>query len=313
MMGWIYTSAFCGGSIKDYLDPKFTGEDETHRFVARALSDTRFASDILEACPAFEGYAWCDTIGRVTGVLWILAVGEKRLILKDLKGEKASENGEDWRAFSAGDSELFAKPDTITMRLRIDRGGRIETHDFETDVILIGEGYSPEEYLVLQSRKTRDARTLPPNALADLMVHCGFCHSDDAEAESPETQRRNYEIAAYAHAASIPIDKEAGDLAVAREHADASLAWICPRGRRVVIVLVEGRVAAEFRPRSLEDPAADLRAAWLEYFSAQEAVDDCELGMDEWRANVANVVAAKRRARAAIAAAEASTPREPAG
>jgi hypothetical protein len=63
-MGWIYTSAFRGGSIKDYLDRKFTGENETHRF--------RVLKSALVRMRAY--YAAQEIVEKASGARRVIAI-----------------------------------------------------------------------------------------------------------------------------------------------------------------------------------------------------------------------------------------------
>lgn len=242
----------------DCLIVDFDGEAIDEQCFARAIAGADLEGKLFAAEMAYRGYSWYDAIGRISKIEWIFKIGGELLFFDLLRGDEVSDDGVIYRAFTEEDAEKWRAPDEIILRLTIERNGCTATRHIKTDAVIMGEGYSPEYINVYLSAAARAERNIAPDDLADLMVKSCFAHSDDADADSWETQERNFKIAAYAHACSILIDKQAGDLAFIREHAEHALAWTCPSDRRVVVAIEGHDVTAEFRERALEDAAGDL-------------------------------------------------------
>ena len=140
----------------------------------------------------------------------------------------------------------LARPDTIDMHLRIERGdGPPETMTVPADVAFVGEdGAWVEDVRPLV---TRDSK-LTPMQLTRLLHASYFSPSDDASADSYDTQ-------------SARFDQDASHLAIkllatedeARKHTIAEavwreIIWVMPRDREVSIKVRAGKVAVEFGP-----------------------------------------------------------------
>lgn len=229
--------------------------------MARALDGAGFDAPLFAALPAYEGYTWYDALPRIVEVEWRLRKGGRERIYEHLDDFRAPSNVAFADPADAEPYEEWKRPDAIVTRLTIERRGRREICEFDTDVLLFGEGYCADEIDAIVTNSALEASAVDPKMLAELMVKSYFSPSDDADADSYRAQRSNYEIAAYARACEALIGKEAADLAFIRNHAIEGLSWACPRGRRVVIVIEDYKVEAAFRDARLEDAAGELLSA----------------------------------------------------
>lgn len=229
--------------------------------MAHALDGAGFDAPLFAALPAYQGYTWYDALPRIVEVEWRLKRAGDEVVYDYLDDFHAPSIEAAPSAGDADSDDQWRRPDAIVMRLTIERRGGREISEFETDVLLFGEGYSADEIDVIVTNSALEANTVDPEMLAELMVKSYFSPSDDADADSYRAQRSNYEIAAYARACEALIGKEAADLAFIRDHAIEGLSWACPRGRRVVIVIEDYKVEAAFRDARLEDAAGELLSA----------------------------------------------------
>ena len=228
--------------------------------LSRALDGGAF-SHLYQEHAAYEGYRWYDALAKIIEVRWTLIDGDSELVLLDLEGAHASIGGVSFDGLTDKDWADWARPDRIVANLVIEQDGARRSLDIDTDLILIGEGYDAEEVLPIITKTALTDRALDPDDLSTLIVDSYFSPSDDAEANSYQTQRRDYEIAAYARACEVLIGKEAGLIAFIRDHAAEHVRWTCPSDRRVVIVIDNYKVDVAFAEPLIEVAAADKTVA----------------------------------------------------
>ena len=250
-------------------------EPVVHQCLARALNNAGFDGKLYEPCSAYEGYDWYDALPRITAVSWAVEKNGADLCFDDPEEDHVTIDGDPYEKPSESDLESYLDADLIKAVVTIERDGEQRTACFDTDIVLFGEGWSPDEITVFIAKGAKENGGLDPDELSALIVDSYFCPSDDAEANSYQTQRRDYEIAAYARACDVLIGKEAGLIAFIRDHANEHVSWTCPSNRRVVIAIKGFKVDVAFRERGAEDAADDLVAALrgtLPYLEAHMAM-----------------------------------------
>lgn len=89
---------------------------------------------------------------------------------------------------------------------------------------------------------TEDA-TITPSELADLIEAAVFCAGDDADCDSWETQRRDFQAEAFARANTILLGAEAAALARIRAQLHDEIAWLVPDGK-ILTASVQNRKVA---------------------------------------------------------------------
>lgn len=206
---------------------------------------------------AYEGYRWYDALPKIVEVRWTLIDGDSELVLLDPEGAHASVDGVLFDGLTDKDWAEWARPDRIVANVVIEQDGARRSIDLDTDVVLIGEGYDVEEVLPIITKTAIENRGLDPDALSTLIVDSYFSPSDDTDANSHQTQRRDYEIAAYARACEVLIDKEAGLIAFIRDHAAEHVRWTCPSDKRVLIVIDDYKVDVSLVERPDGDAAIE--------------------------------------------------------
>ncbi len=205
----------------------------------RAAERGGMADRLFEADRRLEGYGWYDRLDRVTGIdTQVLANG------KAWPPDKFPVPGRT----GAAAAPLPARPDAIRMTLAIETaGGARRTLDLPADVAFAGEPWSwVGEALPLV---TADS-TLEPHKLAELLRHAFFSASDDAEADSRETQAVRFDEEALHIATRLLCSEDSAlELSIA-ETVRRELFWLVPHGRKVEISITRPDIRV-----TLGDPA----------------------------------------------------------
>ena len=159
-------------------------------------------------------------------------------------------------ATAPGVPDTLARPDTIEMHLRIERGGGSpETMTVPADVAFVGEdGAWVEDARPLV---TRDSK-LTPMQLTRLLHASYFSPSDDASADSYDTQSARFDQDATHMAIKLLATEDEARKHTIAEAVWREILWVMPRDREVSIKVRAGKVAVEFGP---ESPAPEGVAA----------------------------------------------------
>ena len=205
----------------------------------RAAERAGVAESLFEADRRLEGYGWYDGLDRVTAIDTKVTARGKAWPL-----DKFPVSGRTGVAAAP----LPARPDAIRMTLAIETAdGPGRTIDLPSDLAFAGEAWSwVGEALPLV---TADS-SLEPHKLAELLRHAFFSASDDAEADSRETQAVRFDEEAL-HIATRLLCSEDSALEISiAETVRRELFWLVPHGRKVEISITRPDVRV-----TLGDPA----------------------------------------------------------
>ena len=190
----------------------------------RAAARADVASRLFEADRRLEGYGWYDTLDRVTGIAAEVAIDGKRHALVDAPlPERTGPTA----------AELPPRPEAIRLLLAVTATGSPACAlDLPADLAFAGEAWSWLDDAV--PLVTADS-ALQPHQLAQLLRAGFFSPSDDAGADSWETQRDRFDEDALHLATRLLLsDDEACRTSIA-EAVRRELMWFCPQGRTVAI------------------------------------------------------------------------------
>ena len=191
----------------------------------RAAERAALAERLFEADRRLEGYEWYDRLDRVTAI----------------DTEVTDAHGQAWplRDFPAPERQgeagslLPPRPAAIRMTLSVRTGGGSDRAlHLPADLAFAGEPWSwVGEALPLV---TGDS-TLEPHRLAELLRRAFFSASDDAGADSWETQARRFDEEAL-HIATRLLCSEDSALEISiTETVRRELFWLVPQNRAVQI------------------------------------------------------------------------------
>ena len=205
----------------------------------RAAERTGVAKRLFEADRRLEGYGWYDGLDRVTGI-----------------DTEVTTNGRAWPLdrFPApartgpAVAPLPERPDAIRMMLAVKpANGRDRTFDLPADLAFAGEAWSwVGEALPLV---TKDS-ALEPHRLAELLRLGFFSSSDDADADSRETQAVRFDEEALHIATRLLCSEDSALVLSIAEAVRRDLFWLVPHGRKVEISIARPDVRV-----TLSDPA----------------------------------------------------------
>ena len=206
----------------------------------RAAERTGMAERLFEADRRLEGYEWYDRLDRVTGIDTEVTDGDgKTWPLHEYPVPERT---------GAAAAPLPARPNAIRMALSArTSGGRNRTLHLPADLAFAGEAWSwVGEALPLV---TKDS-TLEPRRLAEMLHAAFFSASDDADADSPETQAVRFDEEAL-HIATRLLCSEDSALEISiAETVQRELFWLVPHNRKVEISITRPDVRV-----TLGDPA----------------------------------------------------------
>ena len=205
----------------------------------RAAGRAGIAERLFEADRRLEGYAWYDGLDRVPDI-----------------DTEVTANGKAWPPdkfpvpgpAGAPASPLPARPDAIRMTLAVTpANGPDRTLDLPSDLAFAGEAWSwVGDALPLV---TADS-PLEPRRLAELLRLSFFSSSDDAEADSRETQATRFDEEALHIATRLLCSEDSAlELSIA-ETVRRELFWLAPHDRKVEISITRPDVRV-----TLGDPA----------------------------------------------------------
>ncbi len=191
----------------------------------RAAERAGLAERLFEADRRLEGYGWYDRLDRITDIdTHVTAAGGKAWPLRDFPApERKGEAG----------SPLPPRPAAIRMTLSVrTAGGADRTLNLPADLAFAGEAWSwVGEALPLV---TGDS-TLEPHRLAELLRRSYFSASDDAGADSWETQAMRFDEEALHIATRLLCSEDSAlELSIA-ETVRRELFWLVPNDRKVEI------------------------------------------------------------------------------
>ena len=190
----------------------------------RAAERAGVAARLFEADRRLEGYPWYDTIERVLRIHTEAALERRPYPLDRYPVPERT---------GAPEAPLARRPDAIRMSLTARAGkgvGRIV--DLDADLAFAGEAWSwVGEALPLVTAGS----AIQPHELAVLMRAAFFSPSDDADADSWETQRDRFDEEALHIATRMLLSDDEACRASIAEAVRRELMWLAPRGRAVDI------------------------------------------------------------------------------
>ena len=205
----------------------------------RAAERAGIAKSLFEADRRLEGYGWYDALDRVTGIDTEVTANGKVCQLENFPLPEPA---------GAAAAPLPTRPDAIRMTLTVKpANGPDRTLDLPADLAFAGEAWSwVGEALPLV---TADS-SLEPHKLAELLRHAFFSASDDAEADSRETQAVRFDEEAL-HIATRLLCSEDSALEISiAETVRREIFWLVPHDRKVEISITRPEVRV-----TLGDPA----------------------------------------------------------
>ena len=231
------------------IDP----EPQDAQAFCRAAERARISSRLFESNTRFEGYAWYDAIARVTSLR--IDVTEAGMT-HPLDALRAASGPDSDTATAPVLPNTLARPEAIHMHLNIVRAdGPPETITVSADLAFVGKGWS--WIADAQPLVARDS-DLDPIELKQLLRAAFFSPSDDASADSYETQRDRFDEEAMHTALALLASEEEAKRHTIAEVVSREILWVVPRDREVSITVRGGKVSVEFGP---EGPARAGAAA----------------------------------------------------
>ena len=200
----------------------------------RAAERGGTAPRLFESDRRFEGYPWYDALPRVKDVRTDVALGGEARPLEDFQSPPDG---------SRPSTDPPPRPDAIRMRLDVEGPeDASETIALDADLVFAGEAWA---WLADVEPLVTAASAIEPAELADVLRDAWFSPSDEADADSWETQRARFEEEALHLAIGLLCSEEEAlrrtiACAVRRE-----LFWLIPRDRAVTITVRGGSVVID--------------------------------------------------------------------
>lgn len=192
------------------------------------------APRLFESDRRFEGYTWYDALPRVKDVHTDVALGGEARPLEDFQTPSDRSSPSD---------QPLPRPDAIRMRLDAEGPeGTSETIALDADLVFAGEAWA---WLADVEPLVTAGSAIEPAELADVLRDAWFSPSDEADADSWDTQRARFEEEALHLAIGLLCSEEEAlrrtiACAVRRE-----LFWLIPKDRAVTITVRGGAVGVD--------------------------------------------------------------------
>ena len=196
----------------------------------RAAQRNGVARPLFEPDRRLEGYGWYDALPRIAGIRTeVTADGRTRAL-------------DDWPAPArpgAPAAPPTQRPESIRIRADV-RGIKAarRTLDLPADLAFAGEAWTRVgDALPLVTATS----AVKPRKLADLLYDAFFCPSDDADADSWERQRADFEAEALHVATRLLVSDDEARLRSIADAVERELFWLIPRERGADIAVRNGR------------------------------------------------------------------------
>ncbi len=178
------------------------------------------------------GYDWYDAIPRLISVDIELTAAGQTWSLDDYPQDKAA---------------AAVRPDAITMHLTIEApDGTRSFLAIDADVAFPND---EDAYIDELAPLVTASSDIQPFDLAQLLCNAFFCYSDDAESNSWDTQREDFELTANRIATKLLCSEDQATIDAIHHEAARHLLWLAPDKRTVTISIEGSRVRV-----SLADP-----------------------------------------------------------
>ena len=211
----------------------------------RAAERNGIAGRLFEPDRRLEGYAWYDAIERVSAIHIEVTVDGRTCAL-----DAYAPSGGVHRRLEP----VQQRPEAIRIGLAVTpREGPRRIVDLDADLAFAGDAWSwAADALPLV---TPDS-DLEPWQLAQLMRAAFFSASDDADADSWETQRNAFETEALHAATKLLVSDDQARITTIADAVTRDLFWLIPHDRGAEISVRDRKVTV-----TLGEPAAEAVAA----------------------------------------------------
>ena len=205
----------------------------------RAAERAGMAEGLFEADKRLNGYGWYDRLDRLTGI-------DTQLTAADGTVWPLHEYPAPERTGAA--APLAARPDAIRMSLAVKTArARSLTIVLPADLVFAGEAW---DWVCHALPLVTADSTLEPRRLAELLRLSFFSASDDADADSRETQAVRFDDEALHIATRLLCSEDSAlELSIA-ETVRRELFWLVPNNRKVEISITRPDIRV-----TLGDPA----------------------------------------------------------
>ncbi len=189
------------GAGRDALVMDCDPEPPEAQTLWRAAGRADVESRLFEADRRLEGYGWYDTLDRATGIAIQVTVDGKLYALDDAPLPERT---------GPTVAELPPRPEAIRFALAVTAArSPAKSLDLPADLAFAGEAWSWLDDAV--PLVTEDS-ALQPHQLAALLMAGFFSPSDDADSDSPETQRNRFEEDALHLATRLLLSDDEGQV-----------------------------------------------------------------------------------------------------
>ncbi len=202
----------------------------------RAAEREGVAHRLFEADRRLVGYGWYDALDRATGIAVEVTLDGKRHALDDTPLPER-----------AGPAAMAPpRPEAVSIELAVRAAdGPADALVLPTDLAFAGEDWFWLDDAV--PLVTRDS-ALQPHELAQLLRNGFFSPSDDAEADSYDTQLDRFDEHALHLATRLLLSDDDACRQSIAEAVRRDLMWLCPRDRTVTVTVRDRTVAVELGP-----------------------------------------------------------------
>ena len=231
-----------------------TAEPETHHGQAiwRAAERAGVSRRLFAPDRRLEGYSWYDALPRVTDFsIDVTHGGRTHTVIEPMADEPAPTEP----SAPAAPFKFDARPDAIAIRLHIaESAGRARHLQIPADVVFMND---EDCYVDDIDPLVTAASDIDADELAALIHRAFFTPSDDADADSHETQKSRFDEEAMRIALTLLASEDDGLKHVIAQAIWREVLWLMPRDRKVDIAIADGKVAVALgpAPQPAEAPA----------------------------------------------------------
>ncbi len=213
------------------------------------VSNSNLGGLLVRGDPDLTGYRWYNDLPRVTTLHFVVAAGDRVITV-----------GDDLEAKLDTDDQVV---DAITAELTIvDRGGVAKQLTMTTDVLVLPNDdcwdldNAPIAVVpAFGANAGADFEPLTPVVLASILDAAFFESSDDRNADSFDSQLRDWRDDSMRRAVTLLEGKDAANRLAIVEAFNRHIAWLLPQGHCLLLTAMNGEVHVSIAPPGDHTPA----------------------------------------------------------
>ena len=241
-----------GLSSRPRASSKSIRNPRTRKRSGAAAATAELDETLFEADRRLNGYPWYDALARVNRIEFAISDNGTTHTLDSLRAPATDDAPNRARL----DPDTLQRPDGILVTLHVTRAD-----DPASEITIPAHVRVRRRRLVPHRRSSTDRyprqHSRAPTSSRTSSTPAFFSPSDDADADSWETQRERFQDDAMHIAITLLASEEEARRISIASAVSREISWLIPRDREAHIHVIDRKITVEFTPKSqTAEPAA---------------------------------------------------------